>query len=78
MKRAKNAAKEAAAGKVSTAETRKAHEQAKNSVQCNICLTGFSKTVKAAELQQHLDNKHPKAGKTIADAFPGFSDSDDE
>ncbi len=59
--------------KTTTAEDRKKHEDAKNAFQCQICLSGFPRTVKQAELQQHLDNKHAKAGKTIAEAFPGFS-----
>lgn len=71
MKRARNAAEANKAGP-STAEDRKKQEASRNAVQCNICLTGFPRTVGAVELQQHLDSKHAKAGKTIADAFPDW------
>jgi hypothetical protein len=72
MSRAKNQAKADAAGKASTTETRKNHEVAKNAYQCTICMAGFPRTVKAPELQQHIDNKHSKAGKVITECFPGF------
>lgn len=71
--RARNEAKLAGQGKVTTAEDRKKHEQAKNAHQCTVCLYGFPRTVKQPELQQHIDNKHAKAGKTLADCFPTFS-----
>ena len=64
---------ETKAKKTTTAEDRKNHEQAKNAHQCTICLAGFPRTVKQAELQQHIDNKHAKAGKTMAEIFPTFT-----
>ena len=71
--RARNQAKLDAAGKASTTETRKNHEVAKNAHQCTICMAGFPRTVKAPELQQHIDNKHSKAGKDLKACFPTFS-----
>ena len=76
--RAKAAAKAAAAGKATTNEDRKKHEASRNAVQCTICMTGFSRTVKQPELQQHFDNKHSKSGKTFAEAFPGFTEDGDD
>lgn len=55
-----------------SAEDRKKMEASKQVHQCNICMTGFPRTVKSVELQTHLDNKHAKAKKEIADAFPTF------
>jgi hypothetical protein len=71
--RAKHQAKLDAEGKSSTAETRKQHEIAKNAHQCTICMAGFPRTVKQPELQQHIDAKHPKAGKTVTDCFTTFT-----
>lgn len=73
MRRERNAAALAAEGKASSAEDRKKHEQSKNAIQCNVCMQGFPATVRAAELQQHLDARHAKLAKTIADAFPNFT-----
>ena len=73
MSRAKNAAKAQAEGKKSDSETRKKHEAAKNAHQCTVCMAGFPRTVKEPELQQHLDNKHAKAGKSLKELFPTFS-----
>lgn len=61
--------------KVTTAEDRKKHEESKNAHQCTICLAGFPRTVKQPELQQHVDNKHAKAGKTLTEIFPTFTGS---
>ncbi len=76
MARDRKNAKADGAGKVTTSEDRKKHEEAKNAHQCTICLSGFPRTVKQPELQQHLDNKHAKAGKTLAEAFPTFTASE--
>ena len=73
MARAKKQAKEAAAGKASSSEDRKKHEATKTQIQCTICLQGFMGTAREPELQQHLDSKHPKAGATLATAFPAFT-----
>ena len=73
MSRSKNQAKADAAGKVTTAEDRKKHEEAKNAYQCTVCMSGFPRTVKQPELQQHIDNKHGKAGKSLTDCFPNFT-----
>ena len=72
MARQKKQAKEAGEGKKSTAEDRKKQQEAFNAYQCTICMTGFPRTVKQPELQQHLENKHSKLGKTLAEAFPTF------
>ena len=58
------------ADKSSTSEDRKKHEQTLNAVKCNICFLTFPKAVADVELQSHLDNKHAKLNKTIAEAFP--------
>ena len=71
--RAKKQAKEASAGKKHSTEDVKKQVAANNVVQCNICLIGFPRTVKQVELQQHLDNKHAKAGKTVAEVYPAFT-----
>lgn len=73
MKRDKNAAKAAGAGKQTTAEDRKKHEQAKNSHQCTVCMQGFPRTVRKPELMQHVE-KHEKLKKTLAECFPDFVD----
>ena len=70
--RAKKLAKEQSAGKKHTAEDAKKQHQADNAYQCTICMIGFRSSVKGPELQQHIDNKHPKAGKTMAEVFPSF------
>jgi hypothetical protein len=75
MKRDRNNAKLAAAGKVTTAEDRKKHEAAKNAIQCTICMTGFPRTTGQAELQQHVDSRHAKTDKTFAQVFPAFGSS---
>lgn len=77
MQRARKAAEANKAGP-STAEDRKKHEQSRNAVQCTVCMTGFPKTVQQAELQQHLDQKHSKLGKTLAEAFPNWAGGSDE
>ncbi len=81
MQRAKNAAKAEAAGKKSTAETRAAIVAAGNAIQCQQCMTGFSKNANAKELRTHYDNKHTskaKCGKSFSECFPGFNSDDDE
>ena len=65
-------AKEAQASGPSTAADRKKQEAANFAVQCQVCLVGFSKTVKKDELQQHFDAKHSKSGKSFDEAFPNF------
>lgn len=57
----------------SSAEDRKKQEAANFAIQCDICKTGFSKTVKQLELQQHLDAKHPKTDKSFSDVFPNWA-----
>ena len=66
-------AKEADKAGPSTNADRKKQEAANFAVQCKICLTGFSRTVKKDELEQHLDAKHSKAGKSFEEAFPTFA-----
>jgi len=74
MARARHLAKTEGAGKATTAEDRKKHEAAKNALQCTICLAGFPRTAKKPELQQHVENKHPKSGKSVEEAFPGYTE----
>ena len=69
MQRARNAAEANKAGP-STAEDRKKHEASRNAVICGNCMTGFPRTVQLAELQHHVDAKHPKLGKSVAELFP--------
>ncbi len=78
MNRARAAKAAADVGHPSTAESRKAQEIAKNAVQCQVCMTGFPRTVKSAELHLHFDAKHSKSGKSFAEAFPTFNDDDDD
>lgn len=73
MARERKAAQAAAEGKASSAEDRKKHEQSKAQIQCNICMQGFPSTVRAPELQQHLDARHEKLKKTIPEVFPTFT-----
>ena len=70
-KRAKNLAA-AAGNKASSPEERKKHEASLVALQCNICLQGFPSTAREAELNQHLEARHAKLKKTIAEVFPGF------
>lgn len=70
--RARNQAKLDAAGKATTAEDRKKQVLANNAIPCSICLQGFPASVKEPELQSHIDGKHPKSGKTLAETFPKF------
>ncbi|EPY35728.1 hypothetical protein STCU_00946 [Strigomonas culicis] len=56
-----------------TADDLKKHEESKNAVQCTICLQGFPRTVREAELQHHMESKHAKAGKTLIEIFPAFT-----
>ena len=72
--RARNQAKLAGAGHTTSAEDRKKFEASKNAVQCNVCLQGFPCSVRPPELQQHLDSRHGKLNKTIADCFPNYVD----
>jgi hypothetical protein len=72
--RAKKLAKEQSAGKSSDGATRKAQEDANNAIQCKVCMMTFMKTVRKTELEQHLDSKHAKLKKTLAEAFPGFTE----
>ena len=59
-------------GKVTTTEDRKKLEQVNNAFKCTNCLQGFRSYVKIEELQDHIDSKHSKLGKTVADLFPNF------
>ena len=60
-------------GQKHTSEDIKKHEQSKNAVQCKVCLQGFPRTVRRAELEQHYE-KHTKTGKTFAEVFPDFEE----
>ena len=64
--------RDAAGTKATTSDDRKKHEESKNALQCSVCMQGFPKTVRLAELQQHVEARHSKAGKTVADLFPSF------
>ena len=59
-------------GKVTTAEDRKKLEQVNNAFNCSNCLQGFRSYVKLEELQDHINSKHAKLGKTVAELFPDF------
>lgn len=76
MQRARNLAKADAAGKATTAEDRKKQEKANNAISCSICLQGFLASVRQPELQQHIESKHAKCGKTVAEVFPKFQASE--
>ena len=68
--RARNAAK--AGNPASSSEDRKKHAAGLVALQCNICMQGFPATTREAELNQHLEARHAKLKKTIAEVFPAF------
>jgi hypothetical protein len=68
--RARNAAK--AGNAPSSTEDRKKHAAGLVALQCNICMQGFPATTREAELNQHLEARHAKLKKTIAEVFPNF------
>jgi hypothetical protein len=70
--RNKKLAAAASAGKAHDSEDRKKQAQANNAIQCKVCLVGFPKTVRKAELEAHLEAKHAKLKKTVAEAMPDF------
>ena len=70
--RARKLAAEQGAGNASSAESRKVQATANNAISCKICMSGFPKTVRQPELEQHIESKHAKAKKTMADCFPTF------
>ena len=74
INRARNAADANKAGP-STAEDRKKQAADRTAIVCANCMTNFPRTVQAAELQQHVDSKHAKLGKTVAELFPAFGGS---
>ncbi|KEG07761.1 hypothetical protein DQ04_08891040 [Trypanosoma grayi] len=74
QRRAREQAKALKQGASHTAEDRKKHEESKNAVQCVLCFQGFPRTVRRPELEQHLESRHAKAGKSLEELFPAFSD----
>lgn len=57
-----------------SAEDLKKMEAAKSAVQCKECMQGFMSSVRAPELQRHIDAKHPKSTKTFAEIFPDYKE----
>ncbi|KAH9584038.1 At2g23090-like protein [Trypanosoma melophagium] len=74
QRRAREQAKDQRAGAPHTAEDRKKHEAAKNAIQCVLCFQGFPRTVRRAELEQHVESRHAKANKTVEELFPNFTE----
>lgn len=72
QRRERQAKADANAGHVTTTEDRKKHQAAAAAHICKVCMQSFSNTVRLPELQQHVESKHAKLGKNVADCFPTF------
>jgi len=73
-KKAKEAKEAAGKGSKMSKESKQKAEKDRNAVQCTICRQSFTITTKRPQLEEHLDSKHKKLGKTFAEVFPGFTD----
>ena len=73
-KKAKEAKEAASKGKKSDPIAKKKAEKDRNAVQCSVCRQSFTITTKRPQLQDHIDSKHKKLGKTFEECFVGFVD----